>query len=101
MAADGPSNGTSGEPRRNMPRNQTTPIHDSNHVTARSASGRRLSPTLDARKPLVNHARIDESCLQQGYNEVAILLPERTELGNTKIAILLPERTELGNTKIA
>jgi hypothetical protein len=31
----------------------------------------------------VNHADIDESCLQQGCNEVAVLLPERAELGNT------------------
>jgi hypothetical protein len=30
---------------------------------------------LDAEKPLEDHARIDESCLQQGCNEVAILLP--------------------------
>jgi hypothetical protein len=43
------SNGTSGTPRRNTPRDQTTPFHDSNHATARSASGRRLSSTLGSR----------------------------------------------------
>jgi len=43
---------------------------------------------LDADKPLEDHARIDESCLQQGCNEVAILLPERAELGNTEIFLV-------------
>ena len=50
---------------------------------------------LDARKPLVNHARIDEPCLQQGCNEVAILLPERTELGNTEIFLVQTPTGEL------
>lgn len=49
MPGDGTSNGSSGEPRRNTPRDQTTPFHDSNHATARSASGRRLSSTLRSR----------------------------------------------------
>jgi hypothetical protein len=43
----------------------------------------------------VNHARIDESCLQQGCNEVAILLPERTELGNTEIFLVQTPTGEL------
>jgi hypothetical protein len=49
MAGDGTSNWTSGEPRRKIPRDETTPFHDSNHATARSTSGRSLSSTLGSR----------------------------------------------------
>jgi hypothetical protein len=75
------------------PRDQTTPFHDSNHATARSAIG--PASFLDAGKPLVDHARIDESCLQQGCNEVAILLPERAELGDTEIFLVQTPTGEL------
>jgi hypothetical protein len=50
---------------------------------------------LDAEKPLEDHARIEESCLQQGYNEVAILLPERAELGDTEIFLVQAPTGEL------
>ena len=64
-----------------------------NHVTARSASGRRLSSTPRSRSRITPAST--ESCLQQGCNEVAILLPERTELGNTEIFLVQAPTGEL------
>jgi len=66
MAADGPSNATSGELDATC--RDIKPLQSMTSTTSRTVG---IGPAsfLDARKPLVDHARIDESCLQQGCND--------------------------------
>src|SRR5215218_3608829 len=89
----GTSNGTSGEPRRNMPRDQTTPFHDSNHPTARSASGRRLSSTLRSRSRIT--PALTSPASSRAATKLRSFSPERAELGDTEIFLVQAPTGEL------